>query len=205
MLVRDGFVSWMVVLGTESSYTSVRSKSKLAVGRWVHVAGVYDGEAIRLYIDGRLVGERAASGPRKMNQIPFLVGADPNREGRPGSAFSGDIDCCPFVEDGSVQREAVHARTPLRDGSRNRAVVPFRPSYGRLRLRQHETANPRLSGGRIDGPRGILSIEQRGGVPDHLPQVSTEAFFENSEAKACCSSAVCAMDKIRSASFFTTA
>ena len=92
LLVRDGFVSWMVVLGKESSYTSVRSDSRLEVGRWSHVAGVYDGEGLRLYIDGRLVAEKAASGPRKMNQIPFVIGADPNREGRPASSFSGLID-----------------------------------------------------------------------------------------------------------------
>ncbi len=92
LLVRDGFVSWAVALGDVYSYTYVRSKSKLPTGRWVHVAGVYDGEALRLYLEGALVATEAASGPRKMNRVPFAVGADPNREGRLDNWFSGLID-----------------------------------------------------------------------------------------------------------------
>ncbi len=92
LLVRDGFVSWLVALGDAYSYTYVRSESKLPVGRWVHVAGVYDGRELRLYIDGTQVAQKPASGARKMNRVPFVIGADPNREGRLGDSFSGLID-----------------------------------------------------------------------------------------------------------------
>ena len=47
---------------------------------------------MRLYLDGRLIVSQAASGSRTRNELPFIVGADVDRQGRPVSFFDGEID-----------------------------------------------------------------------------------------------------------------
>jgi hypothetical protein len=65
----------------------------LTPGRWHHVAGVYDGREVRLYVDGRRVAARPAGrGGRVGNSLPLLIGADVTPTGGGGSFFDGEID-----------------------------------------------------------------------------------------------------------------
>ena len=61
-------------------------------GRWLHLAGVFDGREVRLYVDGRLVARRKAGGRRRPNRLPLFVGAEPDGNARPRSFFDGLID-----------------------------------------------------------------------------------------------------------------
>ncbi|MHC4955298.1 MAG: LamG-like jellyroll fold domain-containing protein [Planctomycetota bacterium] len=91
MFVNDGIPSFDVHL--DGKYARVRGKaSKLRVNTWHDLAGVYDGSELRLYVDGRLVARRNASGKRTPNALPLFIGADPDRNGRPNAAFPGWID-----------------------------------------------------------------------------------------------------------------
>ncbi len=45
-----------------------------ATNRWSHVAGVYDGKKLRLYVNGQLVGEQAASGLIATTTDPLIIG-----------------------------------------------------------------------------------------------------------------------------------
>ena len=42
--------------------------------RWSHVAGVYDGQKLKLYLDGQLVGEQAATGSMSTTNDPLVIG-----------------------------------------------------------------------------------------------------------------------------------
>lgn len=64
----------------------------LQPGRWHHVAGVFDGSEVRCYVDGRRVASAPAEGARRTNDLPLLVGADPDGRGRPTSHFTGLLD-----------------------------------------------------------------------------------------------------------------
>jgi 3',5'-cyclic AMP phosphodiesterase CpdA len=55
-----------------------RSKEPLSYGRWTHLAGVYDGEQIALFIDGRRVASTNVSGARLSSDKSLFVGARPN-------------------------------------------------------------------------------------------------------------------------------
>ncbi len=91
LFVSDGAPSFSVYL--DSGYATVASpKPLLEPNRWHHVAGVYDGSAIFLYVDGKLVRTREATGRRKLNAWPLYIGADPNAGGRPSGRFRGWID-----------------------------------------------------------------------------------------------------------------
>jgi beta-galactosidase len=44
------------------------------VGQWHRVAGTYDGQVLKLYLDGKLAGEKAASGEANRNTFPVMAG-----------------------------------------------------------------------------------------------------------------------------------
>ncbi|MBL9077279.1 MAG: metallophosphoesterase [Planctomycetes bacterium] len=67
-------------------------KGTLQPGRWHHVAGVFDGQEVRCYVDGELRARAAAAGTRRTNAWPLFIGADPNGQGKPMSRFAGAID-----------------------------------------------------------------------------------------------------------------
>lgn len=77
--------------------------------RWYHIAGVYDGQQVRLYIDGMLVSQTERSGVRRTNGFDLMVGADVDRNGRPMSHFDGWID---GVRLSSVARYSGETFTP---------------------------------------------------------------------------------------------
>ena len=59
---------------------------------WHHLAGVYDGQKARLYVDGKLVAQAEGAGKRTTNKLSFFIGADPNGAGIPTDHLDGLID-----------------------------------------------------------------------------------------------------------------
>jgi beta-galactosidase len=55
---------------------------------WHHIAGVYNGRTIKLFIDGLLVGERSGSGAIQTNDVDVAIGRIQDGVGR----FQGVID-----------------------------------------------------------------------------------------------------------------
>jgi hypothetical protein len=47
----------------------------LPLGRWVHLAGTVDGQVMRLYVDGQLVGTMDRPGPAKGSTLPLYLGS----------------------------------------------------------------------------------------------------------------------------------
>lgn len=90
IFLMDGVLDFSVHL--DGQYASASSDQKLAVGRWSHVAGVFTGEAVQLFVDGRLVKETAASGSRTQNELPLYLGADTSKEGEMTRPFAGLLD-----------------------------------------------------------------------------------------------------------------
>ncbi|MBB3209085.1 hypothetical protein FHS27_004921 [Rhodopirellula rubra] len=73
-------------------YVSARATDVLSSGRWTHLAGVYDGSEVRLYVDGEMVSSKPGSGKRKLNRLPLYIGADPGKGGEATRPFDGKID-----------------------------------------------------------------------------------------------------------------
>ena len=68
------------IAGIQSSYS-------LNLNQWYHVAGVYDGNQISVFIDGQLAGFTEASGSFQVDEWPFWIGS-----ANGNSHFIGKID-----------------------------------------------------------------------------------------------------------------
>lgn len=91
LMAVDGKPSFFVWL--DGGYARVDAATPLLQpGRWHHVAGTFDGTELRLSVDGAIVGTTKASGRRKTNVLPLLVGADPAPNGKTSTFFAGCID-----------------------------------------------------------------------------------------------------------------
>jgi predicted phosphodiesterase len=90
IFVNKGVPHFSVWLGTK--YETVKGKDALPTGSWAHVAGVFDGGELRLYVDGKLIDSKKAAGVRKVNTLPLVLGADVNKEGQAMSYFDGQLD-----------------------------------------------------------------------------------------------------------------
>ena len=61
------------IINTEQGVRSVAAHQVLTPG-WHHLAGVYDGHTLKLFVDGALVAERAAVGRLQKNSVPVTLG-----------------------------------------------------------------------------------------------------------------------------------
>lgn len=73
-------------------YVAARASEDLPLNQWVHVAGVYDGKEVALYIDGKKVASNPGGGERTENDLPLMIAADPNGQGLATRPFAGMID-----------------------------------------------------------------------------------------------------------------
>jgi hypothetical protein len=90
IFVSDGVPAFFVFL--DGSYAEVKAPEPVETGVLHHVAGVYDGSTLALYLDGRRVATLERSGRRRTNGLPLLVGADVDGAGNAMSHFDGEID-----------------------------------------------------------------------------------------------------------------
>jgi hypothetical protein len=96
---RGGFLlgrlgdGWAVAFSHRSAppplpLSTARNRWGAAQARWVHLAGVYDGQALRLFAEGRLVETTPVAGPHVASNAPLFVGARPP-DGTSGNQPSG--------------------------------------------------------------------------------------------------------------------
>ena len=57
-----------------SEYYDLSSTKAVIPGRWTFVVGTYDGQRLRIYIDGKPSGSRSASGAPAQTSDPLVIG-----------------------------------------------------------------------------------------------------------------------------------
>ncbi|MEO0652010.1 MAG: LamG-like jellyroll fold domain-containing protein [Planctomycetota bacterium] len=123
----------------------------LETDRWHHLAGVFDGSELRLYVDGRRVGAIAGSGQRTTNDLPLIVGGDVDGRGGATSTLEGELD---EVRLSSVARYSGERFTPERRSPSDEStllLLHMDRAYGRY-LRD---ASGRGAHARVEGPTRI--------------------------------------------------
>jgi hypothetical protein len=78
-------------VGGAPDWPAADGSQEVAAGQWHHVAGTYDGAAIRLYVDGVLDGTRAYSGSIGVNTQPVFIGENAQETGRGWNGLIDDV------------------------------------------------------------------------------------------------------------------
>lgn len=92
IFVNDGIPDF--ALHMEGRYYSAKTdRPVLETGAWTHIAGVYDGQEVRVYVNGEVAARtKAPDAKRTRNSLPFMIGADVRGNGTAVSFFRGLID-----------------------------------------------------------------------------------------------------------------
>lgn len=75
LLIHQGRYKFVVNLGRNRA-AAVTSRQRVVTGQWAHVAGTYDGEWLRLYVDGVEVDQQRAPGLIRGTSGPVVMGND---------------------------------------------------------------------------------------------------------------------------------
>lgn len=67
-----GDLLWIVSAGGKEN--AIRSRTKLPLDEWIHVAGTYDGRDMKLYVNGELDNEAAVEGGQLQNLGNLTIG-----------------------------------------------------------------------------------------------------------------------------------
>ena len=76
---------------SDNPYGSMYGEKSVNDGRWHHVAGVYDGKKMILYVDGREDVSQPASGPIGTNDQPVYIGENAEVTGRFWNGLIDDV------------------------------------------------------------------------------------------------------------------
>ena len=87
-----GFVHSQRLPGGSAGYASVWAPEPWDYETWSHLALSWDGQVVRLFVNGALQGEAACPAPATWNRHPLWIGADPDGRGRAMSFFTGELD-----------------------------------------------------------------------------------------------------------------
>jgi hypothetical protein len=64
--------------------------TKFKANEWHHVAGVFDGQTLKLYVDGKLESTKETHGVPNLSKQPFVIGA--KYQGIAADSFIGALD-----------------------------------------------------------------------------------------------------------------
>lgn len=131
--LNEGAPAFMVFL-EGNGYVEARGPAgMLKPGQAYRLAGVYDGQEVRLYVDGERVAATPGSGKRRINNLPLLIGADVDGRGRGTSWFDGHLMDLMITADARYQGERVNvpSHQELLFAARNdERVRLFLPGHG---------------------------------------------------------------------------
>jgi len=87
-------VSDKIIMAIFSGSTAIATgTTTLSAGTWLHVAGIYDGSDVRVYLDGVEEDSTAKTGNMPSNTAPVRIGAGSGGVGTE-EPFDGDIGHC---------------------------------------------------------------------------------------------------------------
>jgi hypothetical protein len=145
MFVNGGKPSFIVHLN--GAYVSaVVDTSVLEVGRWHHLAGVFDGKEVRLYLDGQPVATAPGTGKRTRNALPLIIGADVDSKGNSTSPFHGSLDAVHLSSGARYARAFEPVARPDADDT-SRLLLQFDGFVGPWSLdSSSQGSHPRIQG-----------------------------------------------------------
>ncbi len=90
LIADNNIISFLAYV--DDRYAAATAKAPIPANQWVHVAGVFDGARVALFLDGKLADAVPAKGLRLTNELPLMIGSDPDAKSAPSRSFTGWID-----------------------------------------------------------------------------------------------------------------
>lgn len=86
----EGRLNWTV--GTSGGWQGAEMTTPLQSKKWYHTVGTFDGEVLRLYLDGQLVASRTLAGTYNPSEHDARIGCQTLTDGRVRTWFDGKLD-----------------------------------------------------------------------------------------------------------------
>ncbi len=100
----DGTLSFEISTSPNNNLICCVGDVELNIGEWYHIFGSYDGEFVRVYVNGKLEGTMKASDPVHITEgLPLTIGS---RNGR--NHFTGIVDELALWDSAISVNEAMH-------------------------------------------------------------------------------------------------
>jgi len=90
--VNNTVTSWQCRIYSGTTRTQIDSTSPAVAGVWTHLVGVYDGAALRFYVNGVEQGTGLVGAFTPNNALPMRIGAAGNDTGPTVNAWDGGVD-----------------------------------------------------------------------------------------------------------------
>jgi hypothetical protein len=114
-----------------TAYTTVRGPAgSLEVGRWYHIAGSFDGQRVRLYVDGKLIASATIEGARKTNRLDLMIGGDVDGQNRLDSPFHGMIDAVRISQGARYTTDTIEVKRRLENDEQTILLFNFDGKVG---------------------------------------------------------------------------
>ncbi|WP_410984783.1 LamG-like jellyroll fold domain-containing protein [Bacillus cereus] len=101
----DGYVELWAHIG--GSYKRVGAQ--LEANKTYHVTGIYNGNEVAIYVDGKKVNSGPATGKVYHPNVPFAIGADPTSNGNGGIPLHGQVALAKLYSKALTSSEVVAA------------------------------------------------------------------------------------------------
>jgi len=164
----DQGLHWQAILRDGDDWLRVASDAPVRLWQEQHLAAVFDGNELRLYVDGRLQLHRgAAASPNCNSACPFLIGASPTVKDNSLSAehrFNGRID------EVRISRVARYTE----DFLPQRRFEPDEHTIALYHLDEGAGGVAYDASGNDHHGRVVGAFRVRTGIPDGLPELMPE-------------------------------
>lgn len=134
--------------------------AKIEADRWYHVAGVFDGWRVRLYLDGRLLVDEEYSAEKWLrNNYPFVIGAGVDRDGNKRFGFFGELDSVRFSDSPRYEGERFEPRRDFEDDDQTLFLLDMQETIGKwLPVKAVSTKAEAWEYGRLEGDAKIVPM-----------------------------------------------
>ena len=89
-----------VIMNTNGADSTIDGGTVLPTGEWMHIAAVYDGNEVRIYVNGELDGSGAVTGDIAQSDAELRIG-----RGDPAGYFQGTIDEVAILESALTEED----------------------------------------------------------------------------------------------------
>jgi len=126
------------VSGVGTTWPNALGASSIPAGEWTHIAGTYDGAAIKIYVDGELDGEVASNEGIFASDVPVWIGGY-----GPNADFGGNRHYAGIIDEVRLWSEALSEGEIQKNMNKSTATLAAVDAMDKLSITWGSIKNPR--------------------------------------------------------------